>query len=130
MLTDINGLPIAVSVHQRPAAARLARRLDPWAEAAVSAEPGEGPLDTPQRLEPDEPVGPRGTSPDVDRDAEFFTGTCDQADICGVGEHLGELGELRFRGFRGDYEATVTSSQTFVHVAAVAFMLNRLHSNR
>ena len=43
--------------HQRPAAARLARRLDPWAEAAVSAEPGEGPLDTPQRLERTNPVG-------------------------------------------------------------------------
>jgi hypothetical protein len=69
------------------------------AEAAVAAEPGEGPLDTPQRLERDEPVGPRGTSPDVDRDAEFFTGTGDQADVCGVGEHLGEPDELRFRGF-------------------------------
>jgi len=29
-----------------------------------------------------------------------------------------------------DYEATVTSSQTFVHTTAVAFMLNRLHPNR
>ena len=29
-----------------------------------------------------------------------------------------------------DYEATVTSSEAFVHTAAVAFMLGRLHSNR
>ena len=68
------------------------------AEATVAAEPGEGPFDTPQRLERDELVGPRGTSPDVDRDAEFFTGTGDQADVCGVGEHLGKPDELRFHG--------------------------------
>jgi len=36
----------------------------------------------------------------------------------------------RNRRLRYDYEATVTSSRTFVHTAAVAFMLNRLHPNR
>ena len=36
----------------------------------------------------------------------------------------------RNRRLRHDYEATVTSSQTFVHLAAVAFMLNRLHATR
>ncbi len=29
-------------------------------EIAVASEPGEGSLDTPERLERDEPVGPRG----------------------------------------------------------------------
>jgi len=60
---------------------------------------GEGPLDAPQRLERDEPVGSFGTSPDVDRDAEFGTRTCGQAGVGGVGEHLGKPGELRCRGF-------------------------------
>ena len=36
----------------------------------------------------------------------------------------------RNRRLRHDYEATVTSSQTLVHLAAVAFMLNRLHATR
>ena len=36
----------------------------------------------------------------------------------------------RNRHLRHDYEATVTSSQTFVHTAAVAFMLTRLNLNR
>ena len=42
-------------------------RLVVVAEPAVAAKPGEGPLDAPQRLERDEPVGSFGTSPDVDR---------------------------------------------------------------
>ena len=69
------------------------------AETAVAAKPGEGPFDAPPRLERDEPVGAGGTSPDVDRDAEFRIRACDQADVGGVGEHLGQPGELRFRGF-------------------------------
>ena len=36
----------------------------------------------------------------------------------------------RNRRLRHDYEATVTSSQTFAHAAAVAFMLNRLYPSR
>jgi len=36
----------------------------------------------------------------------------------------------RNRRLRHDHEATVTSSQTFAHAAAVAFMLNRLYPNR
>jgi transposase len=36
----------------------------------------------------------------------------------------------RNRRLRCDYEATVTSSQTFAHAAAAAFMLTRLHPNR
>ena len=37
---------------------------------------------------------------------EFLTGAADQADICGVGEHLGKPGELRFRGFEERPAAT------------------------
>ena len=36
----------------------------------------------------------------------------------------------RNRRLRHDYEATVTSSQTFVHAATVVFMLTRLPRNR
>jgi transposase len=36
----------------------------------------------------------------------------------------------RNRRLRHDFEGTVSSSQTFVHTAAVAFMLTRLNPNR
>ena len=75
-------------------------------DPAVAAEPGEGPLDAPQRLERDEPVRPFGTSPDVDGDAESRGDRSDQADVGGVGEHLDEPGELRFRGFEEGLPAT------------------------
>ena len=41
-----------------------------------------------------------------DFDVEFLTGAADQADICGVGEHLGKPGELRFRGLEERPAAT------------------------
>jgi len=40
---------------------------------------------------------------------------------------LAWLGRNRRLGY--DHEATVTSSQTFVHAAVTAFMLRRLHPN-
>ena len=80
-LTRRNGSAVRVEPvqHERDGGhvdERLGRghgRLVVVAEPAVAAKPGEGPLDAPQRLERDEPVGSFGTSPDVDRDAEFGT---------------------------------------------------------
>jgi hypothetical protein len=51
-------------------------------------------------------VGPFGTSPDVDFDAEFRAGRSDQADIGGVGEQLGKPREPRLRGFQEGLAAT------------------------
>jgi putative transposase len=129
LLCDINGLPIAIGVssaqpHDSRGRLDLARNGDP---AAHPAHQGV------RRRRLHRPRQTRGcgtrrhhrTSGDVPRGPHWFVPL---QPLWRVERTFAWLG--RNRRLRHDYEATVTSSQTFAHAAAVAFMLNRLYPTR
>jgi transposase len=128
LLTDINGLPIAISVTSAqphdsrggwslletatPQLTRLTKVFTDAAYAGLAARAG----------------AELGVTVDIRRRPEGTHWFVPLQPLWRVERTFAWL--CRNRRLRHDYEATVTSSQTFVHVAAVAFMLNRLHSNR
>ena len=128
LLTDLNGLPIAISLTSaQPHAARggwtlletatpqLTRLTTVFAAAAAAglAAPAGAEL---------------GVTVDIRRRPEGTHWFVPLQPRWRVERTFAWL--CRNRRLRHDYVATVTPSQTFVHTAAVAFMLNRLHSNR
>ena len=126
LLCDINGLPIAVGVTSaqprdsrggqtllETAKPQLTRRTKVFADASYS-----GLVGTCRRGNSASP----STSGDVPEGTHWFVPL---QPLWRVKRTLAWLGRNRRLGY--DYEATVTSSRTFVHTATVAFMLNRLH---
>ncbi|MGZ4619075.1 MAG: transposase [Frankiaceae bacterium] len=125
MLTDINGLPIVVGVTSaqphdsrggwtlletaKPQLTRLAKVFTDAAYVGLVDCAGEE----------------LGVTIDVRRRPAGTHWFVPLQPLWGVERTFAWLG--RNRRLRCDYEATVSSSQTFVHAAAVAFMLNRLH---
>ena len=128
LLTDINGLPIAISVTSaqphdsrggwsllETATPQLTRLTKVFADAAYAGLAARAGAEL-------------GVTVDIRRRPEGTHWFVPLQPLWRVERTFAWL--CRNRRLRHDYEATVTSSQTFVHVAAVAFMLNRLHSNR
>ena len=128
LLTDLNGRPIAISVTSdqphdsrggrslletaTPQLTRLTKVFADAADAGLAARAG----------------AELGVTVDIRRRPEGTHWFVPLQPLWRVERTFAWL--CRNRRLRHDYEATVTSSQTFVHTAAVAFMLNRLHSNR
>jgi len=128
LLCDLSGLPIAIGVssaqpHDSRGGQRLLETAKPqlrgltkvFADAAYQGLVGRAATEL-------------GVQIDIRRRPEGTHWFVPLQPLWRVERTFAWLG--RNRRLLYDYEATVTSSEAFVHAAAVAFMLGRLHSNR